>query len=191
MHRKGPEQSGLTIRTPRLELVALTAAFVRDLTAGDARAAGEGIGALVSTWMAGDPSHVVQLYLAEQSAVVEGFAGIGRVIVLRAGTAEGRAIGSVGFSGPPDERGRMELACRIHPAYRGRAYGVEATTSLLDWASARFGVTRFLLAVPSRREAADLVPIEIEAHRTGGPDEEIKALAHLLEGSVRGVGRSP
>ena len=190
MQRMGPGPSGLTIRTPRLELVALPASFVRDLIAGDTRAAGEAIGARVGRWFASDPSHVVQLHLAEQAAAVEGFAGIGRVIVLRAGTAEGRAIGSVGFSGPADERGRMEIACRIHPAHRGRGYGAEATTSLLDWAVARFGVTRFLLAVPSGREAADLVPIEIETRRTGAPGEEINALADLLEGSVRSTRRS-
>jgi GNAT acetyltransferase-like protein len=93
-------------------------------------------------------------------------------------------IGSIGFHGPPDDHGRLEVGCRIHPAHRGRGYGAEATTGLLDWATARFGVTRFLLAVPSRREGPDQIPILIAPRPMGRRVEDVDALAELLEGRL-------
>jgi RimJ/RimL family protein N-acetyltransferase len=169
------------VRTRRLELVTLTASLADAITAGDVGTAAGELGAEVGRWLTADPSHVVQLRLAGQAAAAAGFAGLARAIVLRRG-AHRQAIGSIGFHGPPDEAGRLEVSCRIHPAHRGRGYGAEATTGLLDWATARFGITRFLLAVPSRREAANVVPIEIASRRSGGPDQEIDALADMLEG---------
>lgn len=176
-----PEPGDLSIRTPRLELITLTASFVQALTAGDTRAAGEALGARVGSWLASDPSHVVQLHVATQAGVVAGFAGFGRVIVLRTGSCAGRAIGSVGFTGPPDERDRLEVACRIHPAHRGHGYAAEALSALLGWAMASFGITRFLVAVPLPREPWDLVPIEIGIRHAEPLDDLIDELAGLTE----------
>jgi GNAT superfamily N-acetyltransferase len=134
----------------------------------------------VGRWLVTDPSHLVQLRLAGQAAAAAGFPGTGRVIVLSG--AHRRAIGSIGFHGPPDDAGRMEVACRIHPAYRGQGYGAEAMAALLDWATERFGITRFLLAVPSYREAPNLAPIDVGGRETERPDQAIRGLASLLEG---------
>jgi GNAT superfamily N-acetyltransferase len=79
----------------------------------------------------------------------------------------------------------MEVSCRIHPAFRGRGYGAEAMAALLDWATERFGITRFLLAVPSSREAPDFVPIDVGGGRKDRPDQAIRGLADLLEGQPR------
>lgn len=136
----------------------------------------------MSRWLVTDPSHLVQLRLAGQAGAEAGFPGSARVIVLT-GTRR-RAIGSIGFHGPPDDAGRLEVGCRIHPAHRGQGYGAEATAALLRWAMERFGVTRFLLAVPSHREAPDLVPIEVESRLTEWSDQAIHGLAELLEGKT-------
>ena len=173
-----PGPADLTIRTPRLELVTLTASFVRALTAGDTRGAGDELGSRVGRWLAGDPSHVVQLHLAERAAVAAGLAGIGRVIVLRAGSRGGRAIGSIGFSGPPDDHSRLEVSSRIHPAYRGHGYAAEAMTGLLDWATARFGITRFLVAVPFGGQPGELVPVEIAVP---GPESRYERIHDLVD----------
>jgi hypothetical protein len=57
---------------------------------------------------------------------------------------------------------------------------VEAATALIDWATARFGITRYLLAVPSRRVAPDLAPIEILADRPDDRDATLDGLAILM-----------
>lgn len=166
------------VRTARLELVPVSAPFMGALTAGDRATATAELGATVGTWLVADPSHLVQLRLAAEAAAAVGFDGFARVVVL-AGSPR-RAIGSIGFHGPPDDRDRLELGCRIHPAHRGRGYGVEAATALIDWATARFGITRFLLAVPSRRVVSDLAPIEIVADRTDHRGATLDDLAVLL-----------
>jgi GNAT superfamily N-acetyltransferase len=173
------ERSGEPVRTGRLELVTVTAPLVAAVTAGEPGIATAELGARVGRWMATDPSHLVQLRLAAVAAAAEGFAGFARVVVL-VGPPR-RAIGTIGFHGPPDDRGRLELGCRIHPAYRGHGYAAEALTAMLDWATARYGVTRFLLAVPSRRTTPDLVPVDVEPRRGDGRGSDILGLAALME----------
>ena len=43
-------------------------------------------------------------------------------------------IGDVGFKGPPNRDGSVELACGFVPAYRGQGYGFEAVGDLFRWA---------------------------------------------------------
>lgn len=171
------------IRTRRLELVALTAGFAEAIVAGDLPTAAHGLRVDLGGWFAADPSHIVQLRLAADAAAAAGFGGVARVIALCRGNHR-RAIGSIGLHWPPDDAGRLEVSCRVHPVHRGRGYGAEATAALLDWATADLHVTRFLLAVPSRRQVRDLVPIEIASRRAEGDDARIEALTDLLEGEL-------
>jgi RimJ/RimL family protein N-acetyltransferase len=149
-----------TIRTPRLELVPLTSRFVMAMVAADLARAEAEIGAQVGR-SAADPGHLVQLHLAQRAAEAEGFTGIGRAIVLSTGGRARRVIGSIGFHGLPDDQGRMELGCRVSRAHRGHGYSAEALYALTQWATDRFGVTRFLVAMPSHAEASNLVPVEM------------------------------
>ena len=143
--------------------------------------AGADLNVQVGQWLANDSSHVVQLHLVRQAGEAAGFSGLGRAIVLPAERRPRQVIGSIGFHGPPDHNGRLELGCRIHPAHRGRGYAAEAMTALVDWATAWYGITRFLIAIPPRRDTEDLVPLEV-ANRPGWPtDERIDGLASLLE----------
>jgi len=169
------------IRTRRLQLVTLTASLVEAITSGRLGDASAEIGAPVAGWLATDPSHLVQLRLAAEVAAAHGFAGLGRLILIGPALPR-RAIGSIGFHGIPDPAGRLEVGCRIHPAHRGRGYGAEATTGLLDWATERFDITRYLIAVPPWREASELVPVEIETRPAAALGNEIGRLADILEG---------
>jgi RimJ/RimL family protein N-acetyltransferase len=49
---------------------------------------------------------------------------------------EGVSIGSVGFKGPPDSDGMVEIAYSIEPAYQGRGYATEAAQGLVNFALA-------------------------------------------------------
>jgi RimJ/RimL family protein N-acetyltransferase len=173
------DPAGAPITTRRLKLVTLEAPFVDAITLGDRSAAERLLGARVSRSLASDPSHIVQLDLAGRSAAAAGYPGFARLILLSRPIRQ--TIGSIGFHGPPDEAGRLEVGCRIHPAHHGSGYGAEATTALLDWATRQFGVTRFLLAVPWRQRTGRLVPIEIQT-LSAARHEEIDGLGALLEG---------
>lgn len=51
-------------------------------------------------------------------------------------------IGTVGFKGPPDEAGVVEVAYGIVPAFRGQGYATEAAAAAVDWAFADDRVRR-------------------------------------------------
>lgn len=141
------DESSGPIRTARLELVPVSAAFTNALVDHDRERASMIIGAAIRSWLVGDSAHVVQLAIAQAAPGTH--EGCGRVVVLVERPGRRRAIGSVGFHGPPDERGRLEVGCRLDPAYRGRGYAGEAVTAMLEWAALHHGVTRFLVSVSS------------------------------------------
>src|SRR4051812_34961060 len=49
-------------------------------------------------------------------------------------SAPRRAVGSVGFHAPPDDRGRVEIGYDVVAAERRQGYAREAVQALLDWA---------------------------------------------------------
>jgi RimJ/RimL family protein N-acetyltransferase len=168
------------IRTSRLELVPIPAAFAQALVDGDRSRASVIIGGAVGRWFAGDSAHVVQLAIA--SAAEPGMPqGGGRVAILVERTGRRRAIGSVGFHGPPDERGRLEVGCRIDPAYRGRGYAGEAMTAMLEWAAVHLGITRFLVSVSSAEPPGPRLVAELELTGRNPSGDRIAELDAVLD----------
>jgi RimJ/RimL family protein N-acetyltransferase len=57
-------------------------------------------------------------------------------------TIEGRlTIGSLGFTGPPDDDGILLLGYSVYPMHERRGYASEAAAALTTWALAQPGVT--------------------------------------------------
>jgi RimJ/RimL family protein N-acetyltransferase len=80
------------------------------------------------------------------------------VIVRR---ADGLAIGDVGFHGPPDDDGEVEIGYALVPSARGAGLASEATGLLVEWAHRQPGVRVVTARVnpgnePSRRLLARL-----------------------------------
>lgn len=169
------------IRTAHLHLVVLTAGFVEAVLAADAARAGAAIGARVGTWLTADPSHLVQLNLARMAAEARGFHGLGRAIVLDRPSRVRTVVGTIGLHGPPDERGRLEVSCRIHPAHRSRGYAAEALSALLDWATASYGIAGFLVDVAPRQERRDPAAVEITDRQVDSIDAQVDHVARLVE----------
>lgn len=165
-----------TIRTARLELVPLTLPLIDALIRGDFPAAEREIGAGASPWLSIETAHLVQLRIAQLSADAAGLRALGRAIVLVPPTGRRRVIGSIGFHGPPDERGRLELGYAIDPAYRRQGYAAEAIKALFEWAATRYGITRFLVAVVSNHERSGRVPIEIWESKTVSRSDQVIGL---------------
>lgn len=175
-----PEEIVEPIRTPRLVLVPISAAFTQALVDGDRSRASFIIGAAVSGWFAADSAHVVQLAIA-QAAEPGVPQGGGRAVVLVDRAGRRRAIGSVGFHGPPDNRGRLEAGCRISPAYRGRGYAGEAMTAMFEWAAAHLGITRFLVSVSSAEAPEPRLLAELELTGRGPSDDQLSELDAVVD----------
>ena len=52
------------------------------------------------------------------------------------------AIGGIGFHGPPDEAGMVEIGYNIIPAYEGQGYATEMARRVIDWAFQMPGIER-------------------------------------------------
>lgn len=79
----------------------------------------------------------------------------------------------------PIRTARLELVVLTAPFVA--AVAAEALGALLDWATARYGVTRFLVALPSRRHPRPPAPFEIAVRREDSIDDQVEHIARLLE----------
>ncbi|WP_107071031.1 GNAT family N-acetyltransferase [Streptomyces cyaneogriseus] len=125
--------NNLVITGDRLTLEGVTPASAADLGAGgDGGFAWAGSGPLEGTREGA--GIVVKQY---EEGVLRPEWGM-FVLVRR---EDGLAVGAMGFHGPPDEDGRVEIGYDLVEAARGHGYATEALRALSGWALAREDVT--------------------------------------------------
>jgi RimJ/RimL family protein N-acetyltransferase len=88
--------------------------------------------------------------------------------------ADGLAIGDVGFHGPPDADGEVEIGYALVPAARGAGLATEATGLLVTWACGQPGV---------RRVSARVSPANVPSRRV------LERLGFARDGEVGGLER--
>ena len=71
----------------------------------------------------------------------------------------GSVVGDVGFLGPPDESGSVELGYSVVPDRRRRGYASEAARALVDWALDQPGV-EVVVASPESGNVASVRTLE-------------------------------
>ncbi|MFI2434471.1 GNAT family N-acetyltransferase [Streptomyces sp. NPDC018693] len=159
--------NNLVLPAGRLTLEGLTPAAAADLRAG-----GDG----GFTWLGDGPLQGTRdaagiVRKAYESGVHRPEFGV-FVVVRR---EDDRAIGSMGFHGPPDEDGRAETGYDLVEAARGHGYATEALRTLAEWALARDDV-RTLCAVIDH----DNLPSQGVATRAGFDRAPLDANPELL-----------
>jgi RimJ/RimL family protein N-acetyltransferase len=131
------------IRTPRFELVSMSLPFMQALQRRDLAAAEHLIGAQVPTQFPDELEHFLEYRIADLTADPSRQPWLGRAIVLDDARSGRRVIGSVGFHGPPDTTGQVEVGYRIEPEFRRQGVATEVVRALFEWAWREHGVTRF------------------------------------------------
>ncbi|GGX88843.1 acetyltransferase [Streptomyces anandii JCM 4720] len=105
---------------------------------------------------------------------------------------DGRAVGAMGFHGPPDEHGRAEVGYDLAEKARGHGYATEALRALSAWALARDDVRQLIATIARDNVAsqrvvtrAGFVPMDEDAEPavTRGRERDEDLVAYELRGT--------
>ena len=169
------------IATQRMKLVSMSVPFMRALAARDLAGAELAIGASVPEWLAEQLENFLNFRLAQLAVDPTIREWLGRAMVVETADGQHAVIGSIGFHGPPDSEGRLEVGYSVDPSYRRQGYAREAVEALFDWAHRVHGIDRFIASIspdnePSLRLAAAFGFVQI-----GSQIDEIDGLELVFE----------
>jgi len=170
-----------TIRTPRLELVSMTIPVMRALQDKDLETAGHLAGASVPEGLADDLVDFLRYRLLQLDADPSIREWLGRLMVLTDATGERQVIGTIGFHGPPDDQGRLEVGYRVEAPFRRQGFAREAVRAMFDWAASAHGVHRFIASVSPANEASLNLIAGFGFQRTGEHIDDVDGLEYEFE----------
>jgi RimJ/RimL family protein N-acetyltransferase len=137
-----------------IELVPLAVPVMEALVDGDLATASRLAGVPLTAHLV-DASWLWRIRLEQAAVDPTSLAWIARAAV-DGSTRE--VVGHVGFHGPPDERGMVEVAYSVDPRHRRQGYGTAMLRTALEWA-ADSGEARVVRASISPDNAASLATI--------------------------------
>ena len=170
------------ITTARLALVSMPLAFMEALLAGDTAAASKAIGAAVPDNLRDHLEDFLRYRLAQVRADPSIRRWLGRAMVLTDGDGAPQVIGTIGFHGPPDERGRLEIGYSVQERFRRQGFAREAVRAMLDWAAREHGIHRFIASISPTNEPSLALTRSFGFVQTGEQMDEIDGLELVFEG---------
>lgn len=149
--------------------------------AGDLDAASRDVGVPLSPYLV-EEGWLWRVRLPQVAADPAALDWIARAAV---DVAIGQVVGHVGFHGPPDQRGMVEVAYSVDPALRRRGYAAAMLGAALDWAAGvpEVSVVRASISPTNEASLATIRPFGFEA--VGEQWDEEDGVELLFERSVR------
>ena len=170
-----------TITTPRLELVSMSVPFMEALAAKNLPVASAEIGATVPAWVADELENFLRYRLGQLRLDPSIRVWLGRAMVLTDDDGSRRVVGSIGFHGPPDDQGRLEVGYSVDPPFRRRGYASESVRALFDWAHREHGISRFIASISPDNDASLKLTAAYGFHQVGEQMDEIDGLEYVFE----------
>lgn len=161
----------LAIRTPRVQLPAMSLAFMEALVAGDRDEAVREMDAALPADLREQLGHFLDYRIPSLKADPESRPWLGRGIIWTHPDGQRELIGTIGFHAPPDEDGRAEIGYRVEPAFRRRGIATECVAALLDWAESQ-GCHRFRASVSPGNEASLAIIRSFGFYQVGVQEDE-------------------
>jgi ribosomal-protein-alanine N-acetyltransferase len=155
--------------------------FMQALAGHDLEAASHQIGATVPAWVADELENFLKFRLAQLSVDPTIHGWLGRAMVLTEADGSRRVVGSIGFHGPPDKQGRLEVGYSVDPPYRRRGYARESVKALFDWAHREHGIETFVASISPDNEASLRLTQGFGFHQVGEQMDEIDGLEYVFE----------
>jgi RimJ/RimL family protein N-acetyltransferase len=177
------------IRSPRLELVAMSPDFLSASLRDDLESASRLINLSVPPdWL--ETKWLMELRLAKIRANPALEPWLLRAIGLR---EKRTMIGFIGFHTLPGAEylnsyapGSVEFGYTIFPDFRKQGYASEAAQALMDWANREHGVTRFVVSISPENEPSLRLAQKFGFHKVGtvmDPEDGVEDI-FLLEVST-------
>ena len=148
----------------RLDLVPMSLELMETLLHGDLESARRLVGYRIPADWPYVMKSVLQFRIPIARAQPETLPLLLRAMVLRADPEV--VVGRLGFHGPADDDGMLEIGYEVFPAHRRQGYAREAVIAMFDWARRDPAVHRFRASVspenlPSRNLVTALGFIEV------------------------------
>jgi RimJ/RimL family protein N-acetyltransferase len=169
------------VKTARLELVLMSVPFMEALARRDVEAAARDIGATVPMWMADELEGFLKYRLAQLAVDPDIRLWLGRAMLLTDEDGKRHVVGSIGFHGPPDKQGRLEVGYSVDPPYRRRGFARESVRALFDWAHATHGIETFVASISPDNEASLRLAAGFGFHQIGQQMDPIDGLELVFE----------
>jgi RimJ/RimL family protein N-acetyltransferase len=130
----------------------MSLALMQALGRGDLRCAQPMVGYRLAPHWPAEMESVLRFRIAIAQARPETLPLLLNVMVLRADPEV--AVGRIGFHGPADENGRLEIGYEVFAPYRRRGYAREAVIAMFDLAQRDRAVRRFRATVSPQNLAS-------------------------------------
>ena len=159
----------------------MTVPFMEALLAGDTHTAGAAIGAAVPANLRGGLEDFLRYRLAQLAVDPSILRWLGRAMVLTDPDGTRRVIGTIGFHGPPDDRGRLEIGYSVQSSFRRQGFAREAVRAMFDWAATEHDIHRFVASISPTNEASLALSRGFGFVQTGEQMDEIDGLELVFE----------
>jgi len=140
------------IRSARLDLVSLDVRSIEMILGDRIEDAELRLGMQLPPDLGRQAEGLLRVRLADLRSLPEAQAWLLRLVALRLPVA--RMIGFIGFHGPPNGAGEVEIGYEITPLERRCGYATEASSAMLEWATLQPGVNAFLASVSPTNTAS-------------------------------------
>jgi RimJ/RimL family protein N-acetyltransferase len=163
-----------------LRLVPLSVETMRALVAGDLDAASAQTGITATPYLV-DHAWLWRIRLPQVAEDPAALDWIARAAV----TPSGEVVGLVGFHGPPDDRGMVEVAYGVDPEFRRQGYARSLLAIALEWAASVPAVTVVRASISPDNEASLATLRPFGFTEVGEQWDEEDGLELLFERPVR------
>ena len=168
--------------TPRLRLIALPGPVIAEVLAGEPGGFLEHVGVGYPPEWPAEDRHVLELRKRQISEGVD-HRWLLRAVVTR---DEPAMVGRIGFHGPPDPNGVVEIGYKVDPAYRRQGFGFECAERLIA-AAERLPQVMVVRASIAPGNAPSLrIAERLGLQQVGEQMDEIDGLELVFERKARG-----
>lgn len=156
--------TSLNARSDRLDLVPMSLELMEALLGGDLQSAQKMVGYRIPSDWPEVMESVLRFRIPLARAHPDALPLLLLAMVLRVDPEV--VVGRLGFHGPADDDGMLEIGYEVFPAYRRQGYAREAVLAMFQWAQRDPAVHRFRASVgpanaPSRNLVTGLGFVEV------------------------------